>query len=90
MRDLFTQEPLWEEIMETPWATGWAEREFSRVVAYAHQEGSLKKEWTQWQVFTEIELANMWWDGERLMCGGNETMMCHFRRSKQYPKGCIE
>jgi hypothetical protein len=89
MRDLFMQEPLWREIMESPAATGWAEKEFSKLISHAHEEGSLVKAWTQWQVFTEIELANLRWDGEKLMCGENETMMAHFRRTKVFPRGCV-
>jgi hypothetical protein len=90
MANLFREEPLWREIIESPVATGWAEMEFSKLIAHSHEEGSLVKAWTQWQVFTEMELANMWWDGEKLMCGGNETMMAHFRRTKVYPGGCLK
>jgi hypothetical protein len=89
MAELFLEEPLWGEFLTTEKPNGWAEQEFSRLITYAEQEGRLRKEWTEWQVFEPSDLAVLRFDGERLMCGPDEVMMAHFRRTKVYPPGCL-
>jgi hypothetical protein len=89
MASLFMEHPLWESALEDPTPSGWAEQEFSRIVLWAEQEGRLRKAWTQWQVFSEEQLPHVHFEGERLMCLGEEVMMAHFRRTKVYPSGCL-
>lgn len=90
MRDLFAQEPLWQVFMEDPEPNGWAEREFSELIRFAHDEGDLVKAWTQWQIFEPHDLAELWLASEgRLTLRGEEVFMAHFRRTKVFPAGCV-
>jgi hypothetical protein len=89
MRTLFQDEPLWQPIMEDVRPHGWAEKEFSKLIADAHRERSLRKAWTQWQVFGDNDLDSLRFDGDRLMVDNTEVMMAHFRRTKRYPPGCV-
>lgn len=90
MRELFFEEPLWEELMQEPEPNGWAEFAFSGLIRAAHDEGQLVKAWTQWQVFEERDLAELWLASEgRLTLRGEEVFMAHFRRTKVYPAGCV-
>jgi hypothetical protein len=90
MRELFLEEPMWQPIMEDPVPTGWAEKEFSEIIRFAHDEASLVKAWTQWQIFEPSELGLLRLAaGGRLLCGKSEVFMAHFRRTKVYPAGCV-
>jgi hypothetical protein len=90
MRDLFMEEPFWHPIMEDPEPSGWAEKQFSEIVGFAHDEGRLVKAWTQWQIFEPSELALLRLAPDnRLLCGRSEVFMAHFRRTKAYPAGCL-
>lgn len=85
MCDLFKEDPSWQWLMEDPNPTGWIEKEFSRLILLAEQEGRLTKAWTQWQVYQPGLLAGLYWEDGKLMCQGVEQMMAHFRRTKVYP-----
>lgn len=90
MRDLFMEEPMWQPIMEDPEPSGWAEKEFSEIIRFAHDEARLVKAWTQWQVFEPHELSQLWLSpGSGLTLNGREVFMAHFRRTKVYPAGCV-
>lgn len=89
MRTLFGGHPTWRWELECPEPTGWAETSYSQVMLREEANGRLRKAWTQWQVFKVEDLAEVHWEGDRLMLRGEEQMMAHFRRSKQYPPGCL-
>jgi hypothetical protein len=89
MRELFMETEFWGEEMTDPRPTGWAEKEFSGLIAHFHEEGRLVKAWTQWQEFEAHRLAQLRFDEEKLICGKEEVMMAHFRRTKVYPVGCL-
>ena len=89
MCNLFMEFENWRTYLEAPGAIGWAEVEYSDTMLQAEFEGRLRKVWTEWQVFKVEDLAEVHWEGDRLMLRGEEQMMAHFRRSKQYPPGCL-
>lgn len=89
MRELFMEEVMWEEMLTEPEPNGWAEFSFSGLIRAAHDEGSLVKAWTQWQVFEERDLNELWMADGRLTLRGQEVFMAHFRRTKVYPPGCV-
>ena len=86
----FTEVRGWQEYLTTPEPTGWGETVYSEQLSEMHSEGRLRKAWTQWQVFDPHELACLRrLPDRRLISDGVEVMMCHFRRTKTYPQGCI-
>jgi hypothetical protein len=89
MASLFMEERLWQQELTDPLPSGWAEREYSKLIEAQHNEGRLVKEWTQWQVFEEARLARLRFDEEKLIVDRTEVMMAHFRRTKVYPPGCL-
>lgn len=89
MNWLFSDYPTWQWTLECPDPTGWIEKEYSLLMDLSAQEGELRLAWTEWQVFTVEDLAEVHWDGDRLVSHGEEVMMAHFRRTKVYPPGCI-
>jgi hypothetical protein len=89
MATLFMEERLWQQELADPLPSGWAEREYSKLIENAHNEGRLVRAWTQWQVFEEDRLARLRFDEEKLICGTEEVCMAHFRRTKVYPPGCL-
>lgn len=88
MRELFMWEKNWKAILEDEVPSGWAEFQFSVLIANEAEEGSLTKAWTQWQVYEADEVARLRFDGGHLMLDDAEVMMGHFRRTKSYPEGC--
>ena len=86
---LFLESAGWPLALDDPTPSGWLETVYSDLVLKAEAEGRLRKAWTEWQVFKAEDLAEVHWEGERLMLHGQEQMMAHFRRSKIYPAGCI-
>lgn len=86
MRDLFMRESSWGKIMERRLPTGWAEKEFSKVIVAARD---VRRKWTQWQAFGDEDLAALRLDGNRLWLHDEEIMMAHFRRTKAWPAGCV-
>ena len=86
---LFMEVPGWDRILSDPTPTGWAETEYSDEMLQAEHDGRLRKAWTEWQVFKAEDLAEVHWEGDRLMLRGEEQMMAHFRRTKVYPPGCV-
>lgn len=88
MRELFTLEKGWKSILEDELPSGWAEYQFSVLIANEAAEGSLKKAWEQWQIFDGQEVSRLRFDGDHLMLDHAEVMMGHFRRTKFYPEGC--
>ena len=87
---LFMEHEDWRGILENPDVTGWVEKGFTDLVDSAHDLGILRRRYTMWQTakldgFDTLRLQ----DDGRLMEGRHEVMMAHFRRTKEYPAGCL-
>lgn len=82
IRELFLQHPLWEHNMTYPVPTGWVETTFTAWIRDAVSVTIVDE-----HGYDQPEL--LLFQGDRLMHGGREIPMFHFRRSKQYPKGCV-
>ena len=81
----------WKERMEgDDWSHGWAEKGFTQIVDNFHAEGLIRRQYTKWQTRSQDDFSTcvLHEDG-RLTEGGTECMMLHFRRTKQYPVGCV-
>jgi hypothetical protein len=89
MRHFFMEVPTWRRLMENPEPNGWIELEYSDRMMIAGGEERLRYRWTGWQVYTDEDLREVRWQGDRLMCRDEEIMLAHFRRTKVYPKGCL-
>lgn len=86
---LFQREQAWKAILEEKRASGWVEFEFSRLVDSADVAGRLRRTYTYWQTQNLNSFHSLYFDGDRLLEYNEEIMMAHFRRTKEYPKGCI-
>lgn len=89
-RDLYASVPNWADQMANETPTGWAERSFTDRLRVLAERGDLRVRFEQWQVFEPHDLRRLHWNGDRLMCGNDETMMAHFKRTKAYPAGCVQ
>ncbi len=85
---LFMQSPHWAGILEDPVTTGWVEREFTRIVDQANEEGYLRRQYESWQTRNLDDFSSVHFDGDKLLEGHREIMVAHFRRTKVWPKGC--
>lgn len=88
---LFFLAEEWEDRMTgDDYAHGWAEKGFTEVVDHSHAHGLIRRQYTRWQTTNLDDFS-----GLRLHADGSLTergtpvMMAHFRRTKQYPKGCV-
>ena len=90
VNELFLEDPFWAAEMQDPHATGWAERSFTATVDAHHQAGELRRRYELWQTrdWDSFDTLRLHPDG-RLTEGREEVMMAHFRRTKEYPRGCI-
>ena len=91
VNNMFKATGEWRERMEgDDWAHGWAEKGFSRIVDDFHDEGLIRRQYTKWQTRSQDDFSTcVLHDDGRLTEDGKECMMLHFRRVKQYPKGCV-
>ena len=87
---LFQATDEWKERMEgQDWTHGWAEKGFTSIVDMFHDEGIINRKYTKWQTRSQDDFSTcVLHDDGRLTEGGNDCMMLHFRRVKQYPLGC--
>lgn len=90
VNSLFLESPVWRDHMESFKGVGWLETDYTAVVDAAHDACRIRLRYVKWQTrsqenFDELVLGT---DG-RLLEDGVERMMCHFRRTKVYPAGCI-
>jgi len=85
---LLTEE--WSLTMTATNPTGWAEFGFTAIVDHQHELGNIRRRYTKFQTRSQDDFSGLRLlpDG-RLMDGRDEAMMCHFRRTKVYPEGCI-
>jgi hypothetical protein len=88
VNELFWQIDDWEGYLENPVTTGWVETAFSRYVDERHKAGVIVRRYESWQTQNLNNFSSVHWEGERLMEGGDEVMMAHFRRTKVYPERC--
>lgn len=91
VNELFADTSEWIGRMEgEDYSHGWAEKGFSDIVDAAHEHGVIRRVYTKWQTRSQDDFSGCRLDHEgRLWDGDTEAMMLHFRRTKQYPKGCI-
>lgn len=78
INNLFRKYPQWKEILGNQEPTGWAEKEFSRVV-----ESNTNYKYTFYQT-KDLNKFNLKYD-KGLYDGDDEIMMCHFKRTKIWP-----
>ena len=91
VNNLFRRTDEWKERMEgDDWSHGWAEKGFTQIVDQAHLEEEIVRKYTKWQTRSQDDFSTcvLHEDG-RLTEGGTECMMLHFRRTKEYPSGCV-
>lgn len=90
VNELFMQHPDWKAILEHPDTTGWVEKGYTQIVDEYHAAGELDRRYTMWQTknLDSFDRCRLLPDG-RLLEGVEERMMLHFRRTKEYPAGCI-
>lgn len=88
INELFMEEPLWRDILENPWTSGWVEKEFTQIVDAHHEAGDLVRQYTMWQTRNLDDFSTVHFDGDKLMEGNEEIMVAHFRRVKEYPERC--
>lgn len=88
---MFLNTDEWAERMGgDDWSHGWAEKGFTQIVDGYHDGGLIRRQYTKWQTRSQDDFSTcvLHEDG-RLTEGNTECMMLHFRRTKQYPLGCI-
>ena len=68
---------------------GWAEKGFSEIVDRANDEGLIRKAYTFWQTRDLNNYDTLHFEGDKLMEGKEEVFFAHFRRTKEYPVGCV-
>lgn len=89
VNELFLNYPRWQDELERPGTTGWVEMAYSDIVDEAHRTKAIRRVYTNWQTKNLDDFSTVRFDGDTLLEGPNEVMMAHFRRTKQYPKGCL-
>lgn len=88
---LYTETDEWMERMEgEDYSHGWAEKGFTEIVDRAHSEGRITRRYDCWQTkdWNSFDTLGLGGNGA-LMEGNTEVALCHFRRTKEYPRGCI-
>lgn len=73
----------WRGYLENPATTGWVETVFSDAVM-----DHLAFRFENWQTQNLDRFDTVRFEGDMLMEGRTEIMVAHFRRTKQYPRGC--
>jgi hypothetical protein len=81
VNELFMRLPYWKKFLVEPRANGWIEEEFSRLL----EESGLRYKYTFWQGNPWAEQFNINKLFGRLYQDGEEIMMFHFRKTKQWP-----
>lgn len=95
VNNLFLSHPEWRAHLAEPTSTAWIEKEFTRFVDWAAQQGMLTRKYTHWQEFNPGDTSNVGnfagslslYDRKHGETRNEEIMMCHFRHTKEYPKG---
>ena len=82
IRELFVQHPLWQQNMTSAEPTGWVETTFTAWIRDAVALTVVDE-----HRYDRPDLLRF--RGDKLMHAGREIPFYHFRRSKQWPKGCV-
>lgn len=77
VNNLFRKHEAWRDVLANPKPMGWAEKEFSRLV---EKHTDYKYTFYQTKDLNEFDLTF----NNGLFDGGDEIMMCHFRRTKKW------
>jgi len=86
---LFQQHPHWRSFLEDPETSGWVEKEFTGLVDEAHDQQRIRRVYASYQTRNLDNFDAVRFDEQgRLVEGEREIMVAHFRRTKEYPKGC--
>jgi len=92
LKTLFKENPKWEKVLEDYWWQGYDEGGFSDLVKKARDEGKAKVEFRFWQEHDKQADHNpnphlrILDDGQLInSITGNEMLLFHFRRSKEWP-----
>lgn len=90
VNELFLAHRDWRGHLTNPDVTGWVEKSFTEVVDREHGLGNLRLRYTMWQTknLDSFSTCRLHEDG-RLFEGKTEIPMLHFRRTKEYPAGCL-
>lgn len=90
VRDLFLSADGWAERLAHPDTSGWVEKGFTEAADAAHAAGEIQLRYTMWQTknLDSFKTCRLDDDG-RLFEGRVEIPMLHFRRTKEYPAGCV-
>lgn len=86
VNELFMLHPNWQQFMRNPRVYGWVEDEYSRLL----EASGLRYKYTFWQGDPYNEKPNLIKTNGKLYQDGEEIMMFHFRRSKQWPASLIK
>jgi hypothetical protein len=70
----------WQSILNAPEPTGWAEKEFSRLV-----ERNLNYKYTYYQQTNSRDFSKLSFEDGKLYDDDRQIMMAHFRHTKEYP-----
>lgn len=86
---LFQEHPHWRSFLKDPDVSGWVEKEFTGLVDDAHDQQRIRRMYASWQTRNLDDFGSVRFDEQgRLVEGQREIMVAHFRRTKEYPKGC--
>lgn len=88
---LFLQTDEWKQRMQgEDCSHGWAEKGFTDIVDSYHRVGLIRRRYDYFQTrnLDDFSTCRLLPDGS-LMEGDEEVAMLHFRRTKEWPKGCI-
>ncbi len=91
VNELFMKVEDWEGFLTRfEYQHGWAEKEFTQAVKQAAVDGSLTARFDDYQTadWDNFDNLRLYEDG-RLLEGGTEVCLAHFRRTKEYPAGAI-
>lgn len=92
---LFQLVANWQEFLVDPKPNAWIEGVFTNVVDWAREQGTIRGSYTHLQSFNPGDTSNVGnfngslslYDRKRGETQNEEIMMCHFRHTKEYPKG---
>lgn len=84
VNELFYAHPDWRDYLEGERVNGWVETEFTDLLLGS---GLRVRAREAEHVYEVADLRRLTMDGERLLCGGREVPLGHFRRTKEWPAG---
>lgn len=85
---LFAVTDEWRHEMSRDGSNGWVEKGYTQIVE--KYRAAIRRRYVLWQTkdWNNFDTLKLHADG-RLTEGDTEVMMAHFRRTKEYPAGCI-